>query len=165
MADLKRKKATISDVAELLAGWSDSEFATAASGEYCEDLKSMIEGAIARALDPTPPADVDGLVERENMHILLPPASIDNQDYLDGWCEGQAYLIANYGKEEAFVEAIAATDALTAQAAEIARRDVLLHESLQLLDANIRSKTRDDNAEQQLHVKIRRNLTGSQSHD
>ena len=45
---------------------------------------------------------------------------------------------------------------LTAQAAEIARRDVLLHEALQLLDANIRSKTRDDNAEQQLHVKIRR---------
>ena len=55
-------KANLNDVLTLLRGWSDSEFAEAASGEFCEDLKTMIEGAISRALDPT--TDASGLVER-----------------------------------------------------------------------------------------------------
>ena len=55
-------KANLNDVLTLLRGWSDSEFAEAASGEFCEDIKTMIEGAISRALDPT--TDASGLVER-----------------------------------------------------------------------------------------------------
>ena len=54
-------KANLNDVLTLLRGWSDSEFAEAASGEFCEDIKTMIEGAISRALDPT--TDASGLVE------------------------------------------------------------------------------------------------------
>lgn len=38
-------------VSILLAGWSDSEFAVAASGEFGEDLKAKIEGELARKAD------------------------------------------------------------------------------------------------------------------
>lgn len=44
-------KLTIEQVAGLLSGWSDSEFAVAASGEFGEDLKAAIEGALGRAQD------------------------------------------------------------------------------------------------------------------
>lgn len=44
-------KATAEKVLALLRGWSDSEFATAASGEFGEDLKACLEGALSRALD------------------------------------------------------------------------------------------------------------------
>jgi hypothetical protein len=40
------------------------------------------------------------------MRVLLPPASNVTGDYLSGWCEGQAYLIANYGDEASSDEAI-----------------------------------------------------------
>ncbi len=36
----------------------------------------------------------------KDLRPLLPPASIDG-DYLDGWCEGQSYLMMNYGTDEA----------------------------------------------------------------
>jgi hypothetical protein len=67
MASELKRKANLADVLTLLRGWSDSEFAEAASGEFCEDLKTMIEGAISRALDPT--TDASGLVERLNSHM------------------------------------------------------------------------------------------------
>lgn len=35
----------------------------------------------------------------EAMQVLLPPAADVGSRYLEGWCEGQAYLIENYGKE------------------------------------------------------------------
>jgi len=41
----------LEDVYSLLTKMSDSEFANAASGEFCEDLKAMIEGAIGRTAD------------------------------------------------------------------------------------------------------------------
>lgn len=34
-----------------LRSWSDSEFANAASGEFCEDLKGRIEGSLSNLLD------------------------------------------------------------------------------------------------------------------
>lgn len=34
-----------------MRGWSDSQFASAATGEYCEDLKAKIEGVLSRILD------------------------------------------------------------------------------------------------------------------
>ncbi len=36
---------------------------------------------------------------RESMEVLLPPAAAVPDDYLNGWCEGQLYLIENYGKK------------------------------------------------------------------
>ena len=44
-------KATNEELRGLLSGWSDSEFAVAASGEFTEDLKSVIEGVLARDAD------------------------------------------------------------------------------------------------------------------
>ena len=71
--------------------------------------------------------EAKALVEREGMQVLLPPASIDG-DYLMGWLEGQSYLIANYGTDEAFDQAIAVAnkvhklqDLIETQAREIER--------------------------------------------
>lgn len=33
--------------------------------------------------------------------ILLPPTSDVSQEYLEGWCEGQSYLLANRRAEDA----------------------------------------------------------------
>lgn len=46
-----QQKATVEDMLKLLRGWSDSDFANAASGEFCEDLKAKLEGALDRAID------------------------------------------------------------------------------------------------------------------
>ena len=71
--------------------------------------------------------EAKALAEREGMQVLLPPASIDG-DYLMGWLEGQSYLIANYGTDEAFDQAIAVAnkvhklqDLIETQAREIER--------------------------------------------
>ena len=65
--------------------------------------------------------DASGLVER--LRILLPPAADVDQRYLDGWCEGQAYLIANHCSDEQFDEAITATDHITTLTARVAEQD------------------------------------------
>jgi hypothetical protein len=44
-------KATAGTMLTLLQGWTDSEFASAASGEFCEDLKAMLEEALSRPND------------------------------------------------------------------------------------------------------------------
>jgi hypothetical protein len=41
----------LEDVYSLLTKMSDSQFANVASGEFCDDLKAMIEGAISQASD------------------------------------------------------------------------------------------------------------------
>ena len=104
--------------------------------------------------------EAKALVEREGMQVLLPPASIDG-DYLMGWLEGQSYLIANYGTDEAFDQAIAVAnkvhklqDLIETQAREIERLrlDVEAQEALQVsaYHAGLRSDwnfgVSDDNA-------------------
>lgn len=48
---MRNKKVTAEQMLTVLRSWSDSEFSTAASGEFCEDLKGCLEGALARAQD------------------------------------------------------------------------------------------------------------------
>ena len=80
--------------------------------------------------------EAKALVEREGMQVLLPPASIDG-DYLMGWLEGQSYLIANYGTDEAFDQAIAVANKvhklqnlIVIQAREIERLNASLCETM-----------------------------------
>lgn len=49
----------------------------------------------------------------KGMSPLLPPTAIGD-DYLAGWCEGQAYLIMNYGTEEAVDAMLRAADRMDA---------------------------------------------------
>ena len=42
--------------------------------------------------------DAPAMGEVETMTIMLPPAADVAPDYLEGWVDGQTYLIANYSK-------------------------------------------------------------------
>jgi hypothetical protein len=64
----------------------------------------------------------------ERLSILLPPAANVDQTYLDGWCEGQAYLILNYESDEQFDGAIEAIDHITTLTTEVERLREALRE-------------------------------------
>jgi len=92
--------------------------------------------------------EAKALAEREGMQVLLPPASIDG-DYLMGWLEGQSYLIANYGTDEAFDQAIAVAnkvhklqDLIETQAREIERLNAILSE---MNDTDVIARTMAEN--------------------
>lgn len=82
----KPGKATLREVYDLLNGLSDSQFAVMASGEHCEDLLSMIVGAIGRSFDTramnaarTTPIDDEGL-ETARIRLEKLAATSDDQN-------------------------------------------------------------------------------------
>jgi hypothetical protein len=56
-------------------------------------------------------AALAAMQQAPKMEIMLPPASIEG-DYLQGWCEGQAWMIENYGTSEEWDHAISLTEKL-----------------------------------------------------
>ena len=81
----------------------------AAERAYCASCALTDEGTIGWDIlgndDKQPWRDIataalshTAISEVEPMRVLLPPGNADDR-YLEGWCEGQAYLIENYGKE------------------------------------------------------------------
>lgn len=71
---------------------------------------------------PAVPEATPAQPEATPMRILLPPASNITGDYSSGWCEGQAYLIDNYGSDADGETAIA-----TAALFDLAARSHIAH--------------------------------------
>lgn len=78
------------------------EAAWEASGDYFvgdEITKKGFQKGLAAMLASTP--DNPPVAEGARMRVLLPPGAVDDDAYLEGWLDGQTYLILNYGSEEA----------------------------------------------------------------
>ena len=101
------------------------------SGQRNRDLAGMVLHTLSPSEAQTEPK-VDGV---EGMTVLLPPASDVPQQYLEGWCEGQAYLIENYGKEGDGDKAIQTADAiLTALDSDTKLRNDTLEEAAKVAE-------------------------------
>jgi hypothetical protein len=75
----------------MLVSWSDSEFALAASGEFAEDLKALIEGTLAKQADRLKALTAENEKLRERMSAL------DQQAETLGGC-GNAYCVIHRPK-------------------------------------------------------------------
>lgn len=65
-------------------------------------------------------------MSEEAMNVLLPPAAGVSDEYLSGWIEGQAYLIAHHGTEDEFDAAAHIAAAMAADKARIAELEQLI---------------------------------------
>lgn len=81
---------------EMFIAWSDSEFANAASGEYCEEVKNKIEGVINRLLDQSSPKWQDMKnAPRDRTFFIAKCREIDDARYKH-W-SGRKFVIQHAG--------------------------------------------------------------------